>query len=202
MLKAGSAGLRGLQTLIGVLDERKAGGIEDKRGCEASPVADTRSIYERGRDILAEISGVPADAPKAGYAVLAPEIEVFLKEQIFADIFERDVLTYGERKIATVAVLAAIGGVETMMKSHIGIALNVGVTPDELRNLLAIVEKQVGRREADAGRMVLTGILQDKRLIADPGTPVADVEKGVRLQKATIRHKSMPPLSSDTTSAA
>lgn len=46
-----------------------------------------------GRDILAEISGVPADAPKADYAVLAPEIEVFLKEHLFADLFERDVLT-------------------------------------------------------------------------------------------------------------
>ena len=58
------------------------------RGREASPITDTRSSkYERGRDILAEISGVPADAPKANYAVLAPEIEVFLKEHLFADLF-------------------------------------------------------------------------------------------------------------------
>ena len=55
--------LRGLQTLVAVLDERKAKGIEDNQGREASPITDTRSKYERGRDILAEISGVPADAP-------------------------------------------------------------------------------------------------------------------------------------------
>lgn len=78
--------LRGLQTLVAVLDERKAKGIEDNQGREASPITDTRSKYERGRDILAEISGVPADAPKANYAVLAPEIEVFLKEHLFADL--------------------------------------------------------------------------------------------------------------------
>ena len=72
--------LRGLQTFIAVLDERKAKGINDKIGREASPITDQRSKYERGRDILAEISGVPANAPKAGYAEFAPIIEQFLKE--------------------------------------------------------------------------------------------------------------------------
>lgn len=138
-------------------------------GREASPITDTRPKYERGRDILAEISGVPADAPKADYAVLAPEIEVFLKEHLFADLFERDVLTHAEREIATVAILAAIGGVEPMMKGHMGIALNVGVTPDELRGLLALVERRIGRSEADAGRLMLDEVLQGKGLTADPG---------------------------------
>ena len=81
--------LRGLQTLVAVLDDRKAKGIEDDWGRKASPITDTRSKYERGRDILVEISGIPADAPKADYAILAPEIEVFLKEHLFADLFER-----------------------------------------------------------------------------------------------------------------
>ena len=101
--------LRGLQTLVAVLDERKAKGIEDDWGRKASPITDTRSKYERGRDILVEISGIPADAPKADYAILAPEIEVFLKEHLFADLFERDVLTYAERELTTVAVIASLG---------------------------------------------------------------------------------------------
>ena len=181
--------LRGLQTLVAVLDGRKAAGAEVNWGREASPITDTRPKYERGRDILAEISGVPADAPKADYAVLAPEIEVFLKEHLFADLFERDVLTYAGREIATVAILAAIGGVEPMMKGHMGIALNVGVTPDELRGLLALVERRIGRSEADAGRMVLDEVLQGKGLTADPGMPVAEAGNGVRRQKVTFRNR-------------
>lgn len=181
--------LRGLQTLVAVLDGRKAAGAEVNWGREASPITDTRPKYERGRDILAEISGVPADAPKADYAVLAPEIEVFLKEHLFADLFERDVLTYAGREIATVAILAAIGGLEPMMKGHMGIALNVGVTPDELRGLLALVERRIGRSEADAGRMVLDEVLQGKGLTADPGMPVAEAGNGVRRQKVTFRNR-------------
>ena len=86
-----------------------AKGIRDNQGRETSPITDTRSKYERGRDILAEISGTPADAPKANYAVLAPEIEVFLKGHLFAELFERDVLTYAERELATVAIIASFG---------------------------------------------------------------------------------------------
>jgi len=190
--------LRGLQTLVAVLDERKAEGIEDDWGREASPITDTRRKYERGRDILAEISGIPADAPKADYAVLAPEIEVFLKEHLFADLFERDVLTYAERELTTVAVIASLGkGVEPMLKGHMGIALNVGVTPDELRGVLAIVEKHVGRSEADGGRLVLNELLQSKGLIANPETPVETVENGVKKQKVTFHNRFLIDIAGD-----
>lgn len=131
--------LRALQTFISVLDERKAQGIEDIAGKDASPVEDDRSRYERGRDILAEISGVPADAPKAAYAEFAPVIEQFLKEHLFADLFERDVLTYAERELATVSVIAALGeSVEPMLRSHMGICRNLGMTEEQLDRVLSI----------------------------------------------------------------
>lgn len=182
--------LRGLQTLVAVLDERKAKGIEDDWGRKASPITDTRSKYERGRDILVEISGIPADAPKADYAILAPEIEVFLKEHLFADLFERDVLTYAERELTTVAVIASLGkGVEPMLKGHMGIALNVGITPDELRSVLAIVEKNIGRGEADGGRLALNEVLQSKGLTTAPEAPAVTIGNGVKKQKVTFHNR-------------
>lgn len=182
--------LRGLQTLVAVLDERKAKGIEDDWGRKASPITDTRSKYERGRDILVEISGIPADAPNADYAILAPEIEVFLKEHLFADLFERDVLTYAERELTTVAVIASLGkGVEPMLKGHMGIALNVGITPDELRSVLAIVEKNIGRDEADGGRLALNEVLQSKGLTTAPEAPAVTIGNGVKKQKVTFHNR-------------
>ena len=182
--------LRGLQTLVAVLDERKAKGIEDDWGRKASPITDTRSKYERGRDILVKISGIPADAPKADYAILAPEIEVFLKEHLFADLFERDVLTYAERELTTVAVIASLGkGVEPMLKGHMGIALNVGITPDELRSVLAIVEKNIGRDEADGGRLALNEVLQSKGLTTAPEAPAVTIGNGVKKQKMTFHNR-------------
>lgn len=130
--------LRGLQTLIGVIDTREAAGKPVVRGREATPIADNRSKYERGREILAEISGAPADAPKPPYAVLSPEVEVFLKEHLFCDLFERDVLTYAERELATVAVIASLGeGVEPMLRGHIGIAKRLGATDKQIEEIVA-----------------------------------------------------------------
>lgn len=189
--------LRGLQTFIAVLDERKVRGIEDIRGREASSITDSRTKYERGRDILTEISGVPANAPKANYAVLSPEIEQFLKEHLFADLFERDVLTYAEREIATVSVLAAIGGVEPMMAGHINIALHLGSTPNQLRHLFSIVEKNIGRSEADAGRMVLNDILQKKGLLTNPEESIVEIENGVRVQKVTFHNRFLIDVAGD-----
>ena len=144
--------LRALQTLMEVTEKRKAQGLNTPTGREASPVADDRSKYERGAEILARLSGTPADAPKAGYAQFAPVIERFLKEHLFCDIFERDVLSYPDRELATVAILGAIGGVEPMLRSHMGICIYQGITPAQLRQLADILESTVGQAEADALR--------------------------------------------------
>ncbi|WET67756.1 hypothetical protein [Sphingobacterium sp.] len=53
--------------------------------------------YDRGKAILEQLTGVAEKDPKTGYAAFAPTIELFLKEHLFADIFERDILTHAER---------------------------------------------------------------------------------------------------------
>lgn len=154
--------LRALQTFMQVVEARKASGKNDITGREATPINDSRTRYERGRDVLAEISGTPADAPKAGYAVFAPTVERFLKEHLFADLFERDLLTYRERELATVSILAGVGGVEPMAFSHMSICLNLGYTPQQLTALLNIVEMNLGKASSEPLREVLKQITERK----------------------------------------
>ena len=147
--------LRAIQTFMQVVEKRKTDSITDVVGRETSIVRDNRSRYERGCDVLAEISGVPADAPKAGYALFAPTIERFLKEHIFADLFERNLLTYRERELATVSVLAGVGGIEPMFESHTAICIHLGVTPEQLSALLNIVEMNLGKTYSEPLRKIL-----------------------------------------------
>jgi len=153
--------LRGLQTFMSVLDERKAKGIEDVMGADASPIQDESNKYERGKAILEELTGVPETGPKTGYAAFAPTIEIFLKEHLFADIFERDVLTYQERELVTISVLSSIGGVEPMLRSHLSLSLNVGLTPDQLQQFVSVLKQAVGKKEAKAAQQVLDGVLKN-----------------------------------------
>jgi len=147
--------LQGINTFMAVLNDRKAQGITDEIGKVASSVNDSVSRYERGKRVLESLTGRKETGPKTGYAAFSPEVEVFLKEHLFADLFTRDVISYSDRELATIAALVNLGGVEPMMESHMRIALNIGFTEGQLNHLLTVVEKQVGRQEADAGRGVL-----------------------------------------------
>ncbi|MBG8555075.1 carboxymuconolactone decarboxylase family protein [Hymenobacter guriensis] len=160
--------LNGLNTLIKVLAERKANGITDVMGKEASPITSTAPKYERGKKNLETLTGKPETGPKTGYAALSPEIEVFLKEHLFADLFERDVLTFTERELVTIAALVSLGGVEPMLQSHLGIGLHLGLTPTQLRQLLQVEETSIGKKEADAGRAVLTKVLETSKQSGAP----------------------------------
>ncbi len=154
--------ISGLNTLINVLEERKAKGIQDKVGKEATPIEDKGNKYERGKKVLETLTGRAEQGPKTGYAAFSPEIEVFLKEHLFADLFSRDVLSYADREIATISALINLGGVEPMMQGHMGIALNIGISESGLKQILSLIESSGGKKEADAGRKVLSSVLTSR----------------------------------------
>ena len=153
----------GLQAFMTVLDERKTKDIKDVTGAEASPINDKRSKYERGKANLDSLLGASQSGPKTGYSAFAPAIEIFLKEHLFADLFERDVLTYTERELVTVSVLSSIGGVEPMLHSHLNICLNVGLTPNQLQQFVNIIKLRIGETEAKGVQSVLDEVLKNNR---------------------------------------
>jgi alkylhydroperoxidase/carboxymuconolactone decarboxylase family protein YurZ len=151
--------IQGLNTFMAVLDERKAKGIKDNMGREATPVNDTNK-YETGWKNLAKLGGRPAgpvEKPKSGYGAFSPEIDRFLKEHLFADLFSRDILTFADRELTTVSVLIALGhGVEPMLSSHMSLAMKQGLTKNQMEEVLALVEKSVSKADADAARKVFS----------------------------------------------
>lgn len=152
--------IRGLQTFMEVLDERKANGITDTLGKDASPIQEDGSKYERGKKVLGELTKTPQPAAISGYSAFAPVIDTFLKEHLFADIFERDVLTYAERELVTISVLSAIGNAEPMLRSHLNICLNVGLTSKQLTEFTGIMESILGEKEAIAAEAVVNEVLK------------------------------------------
>ena len=156
--------IRGLQTFMEVLDEREAEEISDVLGADASPVSDEISKYERGKKNLEELIGRPITGPQSGYAAFAPVIEIFLKEHLFADLFDRDVLTFAERELVTISVLGSIGGVEPMLRSHLTICLNLGFTPEQLEEFIGIIKSTIGKKEARDAQAVLNEVLKNRLL--------------------------------------
>ena len=68
-------------------------------------------------------------------------------------------MIYTDREIATISALISLGGVEPMMQGHMAIGLNVGISESGLKQILSIIESNVGKKEADAGRKALSGVI-------------------------------------------
>lgn len=155
--------IHGINTLMKVLDERKTKGIQDEMGKEASPITSTTPKYERGKQNLETLTKNPEVGPKTGFNAFSPVIDVFLKEHLFADIFDRDVLSYQDRELATVSALLSLGGVVPMLQSHLGMSLNTGLTEAQLQQLITQNEAIVGKQEADAARTLLANVVAAKK---------------------------------------
>lgn len=148
--------INGFMALVG---ERAEAGIKDPRGEEPKILprdADRDKIGAENRDKLVGRSY------KAANAAFAPGIDMFLKEHLFADIFERGVLTWQEREIATVSALSAISGAGAQLRSHTGNTLNTGVTPAQMEDLARTLKAEVGEAEGAAAEQALKEVIAAK----------------------------------------
>jgi len=134
--------LQAINTFMTVLNERKAKRINDNIGKESSPVSETGDKYARGKATLQELTRRVDDKP-TGANAFAPAIDVFLKEHLFADIFDSDVLTYQQRELATISALTAMQGVTPMLNSHKNMGRNTGLTDNQLQEISSLVNSSV-----------------------------------------------------------
>lgn len=107
--------LNGLATFMTVLDARKSQGIQDVLGRESSPLPTDKSSLELGTENQTKLIGVEV---KGALFDFSPQVDEYLKAHLFGDIFERDVLSWKQRELATIAALANIHGVNSQLAAH------------------------------------------------------------------------------------
>jgi 4-carboxymuconolactone decarboxylase len=144
--------LNGINTFIGVMEEREQKGIKDEFGKEPSSMPANKSSIELGTEIQTRLIGAPATGK---YITFAPAIDKFLQGHLFGDIFGRDNLDFQSREIATISALASMAGVNAQLQSHFNAGFNVGLTQAQMRSLISVLESKVGIKEADNASAVL-----------------------------------------------
>ena len=146
--------LNALGTLDKLVQDRKDAGINDKMGPDAKPLDPNADRLARGTEVQTYISGrvVKND--------FAPIINTFLREHLFYDIFARDVINWQQRELATVGALAGIGNVNPQLTSHFRAAMNTGLTPEQLKEAVAVLNDTVDENTAANAGQVLNGVLK------------------------------------------
>lgn len=151
--------LNGINTLMAVIEEREAAGIKDEMGPEASPLPADKSSIELGTDIQTSLVGAPVTG---AIYTFTPAIDDFLKGHLFGDIFGRDNLDFQSRELATIAALANMEGVNSQLQAHFNIGFNTGLTEDQMKSVVSVLEDDVGKKEADNAEEVLNQVLSSR----------------------------------------
>ncbi|MGJ4890573.1 carboxymuconolactone decarboxylase family protein [Bradyrhizobium sp. HKCCYLRH3099] len=102
-----------------------------------SSSADTdQDRLARGRRALDRIDGEAGHNVIAALADIAPDFATYVIEFPFGDIYSRPGLDLRSREIATIAALTALGNASPQLKVHIHAGLNVGLSRDEITEVI------------------------------------------------------------------
>ena len=92
--------------------------------------------YTTGQEMLQRVDGKGGDAVVNSLKDIAPDFARYLIEVPFGDIYARPGLDLRSREIATIAALTALGNAAPQLKVHIAAGLNVGLTQEEITEVI------------------------------------------------------------------
>ncbi|MFD1933155.1 carboxymuconolactone decarboxylase family protein [Nonomuraea mangrovi] len=92
--------------------------------------------FENGLTMLRRIDGEAGQKVIDSLADISPELGHQVVAWAFGDIYTRPGLPLRDRQLVTLGALTALGGCEPQLEVHINAALNVGLTPQEIVEVL------------------------------------------------------------------
>jgi len=103
---------------------------------DGSPYGGQTSRHDRGLASVNETSKDAGERVVKSLSDIAPDMADFIIDFAYGDVFARNILSPKHKEIAMLAVTVAKGTMEPQMKVHIHAALNVGVSKQEIIELM------------------------------------------------------------------
>lgn len=120
--------------------------------------AEANERFQRGLAKLKEIDGEAGEHVLDSLADIAPDFARYLIEFPFGDVYSRPGLDLRGREIAVVAALTALGNAEPQLKVHLRAALNVGVSRQEIVEVIMQMAVYAGFPAAINGLMAAKAV--------------------------------------------
>ncbi len=118
--------------------------------------------FIRGWEKLKEIDGEAGENVIESLKDISPDLGKYTIEYPFGDIYSREILDNRTKEIAVVAALTALGNAKPQLKVHISAALNVGVTPEEISEIMILMSVYAGFPSALNGTFALKEVLSER----------------------------------------
>jgi len=128
--------------------------------------------YQQGLAKLAQVDGNAGDEVVSRLGDLGR----YIVEFSFGDIYSREGLSLRDREIATVAMLTALGGREPQLRLHLGAALNVGLSAQEIEEIIIHTVSYAGFPTAINAMRLLQEVLAET---AQPPASAEGIDQAV-----------------------
>ncbi|MFJ7243856.1 carboxymuconolactone decarboxylase family protein [Kitasatospora sp. NPDC098652] len=128
---------------------------------------------EAGYALLAELAGPAAAGTLSGLDALAPGFADWIVTSLFGGTYQRPGLALRDRQIANLAALTAVGGVEPQLADHVRNSLRIGMSRQEITEVIVHLAPYVGVPKALAGLRVATATFAESAAPTPAAPPTA-----------------------------
>jgi 4-carboxymuconolactone decarboxylase len=112
--------------------------VSPEEGNQETPQDDVKDLDQAALDFRQHYYGPDNNpVPPAAMAELAPEVMRLVDSVIYGEIYNRPAVDLKTRSLCTIAALVVLGHSPQMIKRHISGALHVGVTREEISEIIA-----------------------------------------------------------------
>ena len=152
--------INGMIALKEVLADRKEKGIQDKEGkVESIKKTEDKSRYDIGSEQLRKLNENQVEILENTFKDISPDLAKYVIEFGFADISTRQGLSLRNRELATIAALTVLGTASSQLKFHIEAGLKIGISKEEIAEVMILISVYSGFPAAINGTMVLKEVI-------------------------------------------
>lgn len=129
--------------------------------------------YERGWEQLSAITGEKGRSTIDELSRFSPDLCRFIVEFAYGDVYARPGLDRKQRMTVTLTSLITLGDCEKELSVHIGSALNVGLSPAEIVEIVLHCIPYIGFPRVMNAVAVVRRVFAEKGIAYEPPTPSA-----------------------------
>ena len=118
--------------------------------------------FKKGWEKLKEIDGEAGVRVIESLQDISPDLGQYTIEYPFGDVYSRELLDNRTKEIIVVAALAAMGNAVPQLKVHIHAALNVGISQEEIAEIMILMSVYAGFPAALNGTFALKEVLEER----------------------------------------
>lgn len=121
--------------------------------------------FQKNEDLIEQFAPGSTEWGQKNFRPVFPDLAEKIIGDIYGFAYRRPGLDLKTRHLASLAAITAMGGCENQLNFQLRAALNLGITPEEVREMFIQVAVFAGNARAINGAIVFKAILEERAAV-------------------------------------